>query len=268
MVMSNFFSVQIPMMDNRDFKNSFKYEEIPVASEVSDSIYCYWSLNTYSTEEILNFTLIPDPCINVIVDLNNFDNIYILGPIDKPIKYKIPKQTRIFGIRFLPGRFIYSSQVPMSSILNKLEPFDKRFYEVDKIYMSNLDKNDINSVQNYAEQQIINYAEYDDKKFCDLNILDSIDYVYKSKGNICISDLAQLNNCSIRTLSRKYNSLVGINPKLMCRIVRFQYILSKYRNNTQVKITDLAINNGYYDQAHFTKEFKEFIGVSPTRFLV
>lgn len=262
--MSNCYSVQYPLIENKNSENKFKYEEIPVESELSDFIYCFWNFYSYNYDTSMNITLIPDPCVNIIIDLNNPSNIYILGPIDRPIKHEIPSSSQFWGMRFLPGRFSMFSSVPMNSILNKLLPFDDRFYEVNKLDSNILEKHDINGLQNYAEEQILSTRKCTLTKASELDVLASIECIYKNKGNVYIHDLARLNYCSIRTLSRKYYAAVGINPKLMCRIIRFQYTLFNYFNISNSSIMDIALNNGYYDQSHFAKDFKEFIGVTPS----
>lgn len=262
--MSNCFSIQYPLIEDSALENSFEYKELPVAPELSDFICCFWSFYSYNIDIPSNVTLIPDPCINIVIDLNNLSNIYILGPMDKPIKYEIPQSSNFFGMRFLPGRFPIFSPFPVNDILNKILPFDDRFYEMDKLSINVLENFDVNGIQNFACEQLLGTKKYYISKASNINILASIEYMYQNKGNIHISDLAHMNYCSIRTLSRKYNETVGINPKLMCRIIRLQYTLLNYLNSSHSNITDIALNSGYYDQSHFTKDFKEFIGISPS----
>lgn len=262
--MNNYFSVQVPLAESEKLQNKFKYEEILATSKLADTVCCYWNFSSY---DFVNSTIIlmPDPCINIIIDLNNVKNIYILGPLDKPFKCKFTEMSRFFGIKFLPGRFSTFSSVSIRSIKNRLIPFNSRFYNLSKLSTSKLMKSDINSLQNYADEEILNSKEYNIIKNSSTNIFDSIEQIYIKRGNICVSDLAQISNCSIRTLSRKYDAIIGMNPKFMCRIVRFQYTLFCYYNNLEANLTDLAIMSGYYDQSHFYKDFKEFVGISPSR---
>lgn len=139
------------------------------------------------------------------------------------------------------------------------------FTDSNRLSAIKLMKSDINSLQSYANKEILNSKEYSIIKNSRLNIFDSIEQIYLKRGNICISDLAQISNCSIRTLSRKYDDMIGMNPKFMCRIIRFQYTLFCYYNDLEANLSDLAVMSGYYDQSHLYKDFKEFLGISPSR---
>jgi AraC-like DNA-binding protein len=59
---------------------------------------------------------------------------------------------------------------------------------------------------------------------------------------------------------------VGLTPKLYCRVLRFQEALKRIATDPSASLVDLAIDAGYSDQPHFTREFREFAGVSPEQY--
>jgi Helix-turn-helix domain len=61
-------------------------------------------------------------------------------------------------------------------------------------------------------------------------------------------------------------SEVGVSPKVFCRLRRFPCALRQVDGRSSVNWTDLALVCGYYDQAHFTHEFREFAGLTPTEY--
>lgn len=70
---------------------------------------------------------------------------------------------------------------------------------------------------------------------------------------------------SERTLHRQITQQTGFSPNLYARILRFQralFLLSK----PNLTLSGIAHQCGYYDQAHFSKDFKEFAGISPSNF--
>jgi AraC-like DNA-binding protein len=67
-------------------------------------------------------------------------------------------------------------------------------------------------------------------------------------------------------LSRKFSSSIGISPKQLAKIIRLQATLKTLLNKDVSKLTDLAYENEYFDQAHFIKDFKEFTGLTPKAF--
>ena len=72
---------------------------------------------------------------------------------------------------------------------------------------------------------------------------------------------------SVRQLQRRFRAEVGIGPKLLARIARFQRALRLgMASGWQETLTRLAHRSGYADQAHFTRDFREFAGLPPSGF--
>jgi AraC-like DNA-binding protein len=63
-----------------------------------------------------------------------------------------------------------------------------------------------------------------------------------------------------------FRHAVGLTPKLYCRVLRFQEALEHVAADPSVSLVDLAIDAGYSDQPHFTREFREFAGVTPEQY--
>jgi len=63
-----------------------------------------------------------------------------------------------------------------------------------------------------------------------------------------------------------FRRATGLSPKLYCRILRFQKVLERISAGPSDSLADLALDAGYSDQPHFTREFREFAGVSPEQY--
>ena len=83
------------------------------------------------------------------------------------------------------------------------------------------------------------------------------------KGMISVADLARAARVSARQLERQFDARVGISPKAFLRIVRFQEVLRATRSGVDTGWASLALEHGFYDQAHFIKDFKTFVGRTP-----
>lgn len=68
---------------------------------------------------------------------------------------------------------------------------------------------------------------------------------------------------SARTLTRLFQTHLGLGPKTFARIVRFQRALSMLRADPGCTLAAVAVACGYYDQPHFVREFKACAGVPP-----
>jgi AraC-like DNA-binding protein len=115
---------------------------------------------------------------------------------------------------------------------------------------------------NLFSASLLNSVEHTgDKK--DLITSFTISEIIKGKGEVSFDALLKQLQLSERTLERRFKQSIGVSAKLFSRICRFQESLNQLRKNNYQKLSDIAYENGYSDQSHFIRTFKEFTGVSP-----
>lgn len=86
-------------------------------------------------------------------------------------------------------------------------------------------------------------------------------------GQIQVGELSRILGVSNRTLERKFKYILGITPKMFAKLVRFQRVLEKIRfQSASRKLTNIAYEFGYADQAHFIRDFKSMSGILPGSF--
>lgn len=73
--------------------------------------------------------------------------------------------------------------------------------------------------------------------------------------------------CSPRYLESRVREETGLSPKRLARLIRFSRAIELVRTTAVADWTGIAHSCGYYDQAHFNRDFRQFTGVSPTAFL-
>src|SRR5262245_26499025 len=93
-----------------------------------------------------------------------------------------------------------------------------------------------------------------------------LDLLRRTHGRARIGDIARAVDLSQRRFSEVFAAEVGLTPKLFGRVQRFQHAIASSRHATEVDWARLAIECGYFDQAHLIHEFVEFSGVSPADF--
>jgi AraC-like DNA-binding protein len=81
-----------------------------------------------------------------------------------------------------------------------------------------------------------------------------------------VSDVARELQWSRRRLAESFREYVGVTPKLLARLVRFDRVVRASKDGRPVSWSTLAHRFGYADQAHLTREFREFSGLTPTEF--
>jgi AraC-like DNA-binding protein len=81
-----------------------------------------------------------------------------------------------------------------------------------------------------------------------------------------MNTIASRYGISARYLQKLFVNYAGISPKLYVKIARFQKSLQLVVDKN-LSLTSIAYECGYFDQAHFIKDFKFFTGSAPSRFL-
>jgi AraC-like DNA-binding protein len=89
--------------------------------------------------------------------------------------------------------------------------------------------------------------------------------VLASRGRLRSEALARASGLSLRQLERCFRDAVGLSPKRLSRIVRFQEVLRRTVDDTADWVS-VALECGYCDQSHLVRDFSELSGAAPSRF--
>lgn len=98
----------------------------------------------------------------------------------------------------------------------------------------------------------------------DTMVMAALTLIHKHKGQIRITDLISQLNISQSPFEKRFRKVVGTSPKKFASIIRLKQAVQSY--NPQNSLTELGYEAGFYDQAHFIKEFKIFTGDTPEKF--
>ncbi|RPE08074.1 AraC family transcriptional regulator [Chitinophaga lutea] len=99
------------------------------------------------------------------------------------------------------------------------------------------------------------------------NVFDyCIDRINTSAGRVSIRELEAETGYGSRWLNMKFAEKLGVSPKGLCAITRFQAVFQALANHPHTILDNRQFYHLYYDQAHFIREFKRFTGWPPSRF--
>jgi len=88
--------------------------------------------------------------------------------------------------------------------------------------------------------------------------------VYGGDNSFNLQNLSVRYGFSERYIQKLFNSWVGLTPQKFFAVQRFNKSLDMIRSSSE-PLTSIAFACGYYDQAHFIKEFKSYTGLTPTQ---
>jgi AraC-like DNA-binding protein len=98
----------------------------------------------------------------------------------------------------------------------------------------------------------------------DTLVQHAIQQIQLTHGAIRIKDLAGSLYISQDAFEKRFRRQAGVSPKQFSSIVRFRHLIDRYSG--AASLTDAALSAGYFDQAHFIKDFKAFTGKTPHDF--
>jgi AraC-like DNA-binding protein len=90
--------------------------------------------------------------------------------------------------------------------------------------------------------------------------------LHESGGTVPVGVIAAEIGCSRRHLIRQFREQVGVTPKLLARILRFERAVALVDARTDMGWAEIAQACGYYDQAHMIRDFNQFAGGPPSEF--
>jgi AraC-like DNA-binding protein len=243
----------------------WKREALPDA-RLRPHVVCYWTLRSdLPVKDPCMMHGVPDGCIDLFMYCHDFTGSYLVGLAGGPIMVPLKGAIRYFGVRFLPGQirrflpfppdYTFDTGLPLADIAGRIfEPYEER----------------IVSAGSFAEQVcamddfLLRRISRDVDPRIDARILRALDRIYLERGCVPIEDLASDECMSVRHLNRLFRSGVGLNPKMLSRVVRFQNALRRMTDQPHDWLGDIALDGGYYDQSHFLNEFKLLYGKTPS----
>ena len=97
-------------------------------------------------------------------------------------------------------------------------------------------------------------------------LYDFYDSITTSQGEAPLSQLYDQAGRTQRRVSDRFKKAVGVTPKVLARIYRLGALLDAVDPDAPISWTELAHRFGFFDQAHFNREFQRFSDLSPSRY--
>ncbi len=236
------------------------YTELIPNSWAAQYIDAYW-IQSNSCENDLNITVLPDGCTDIIFSFdNNKCKQLVVGCMTKPDVAYIKPSDLLFGIRFKPGCAKAFLNISIKEIADKTISLT----DVSDLTINALTP-DLISCKKHLIHDIVEEKLkklFSEKKF-DKIIYSAADHIKQTHGTISIDDVSDTIGISRRHFERKFLDFVGMPPKLFSRIMRFLYANKILNAQNTVSCASISMDSGYYDQAHFCKDHKEFSGLAP-----
>ena len=253
-----------------------QYREHKVAPVLAKHVECIWLLE--SGEEPMFASpqrLLPDGCVELILnfgdrfrehkgaDQSSLQPLrFVVGQMTRPVLVSPTGSVQLLGIRFAPGGTLPFFHCPPGELTNTITPladiaaaFDQHLSE--QVYEARGWPEKIRLIEAVLIKLL------GTKKGLTPSLQGTISTIIREGGQTSIDVLANNLGISGRQLERRFVREVGLGPKLLCRILRFQQVFRAVESGDP-SWARIAADCGYYDQAHLIRDFRQFAEQTPS----
>lgn len=257
-----------------------KYQEILPHEYLRQHVKCFF---IRETEEFIEFEtkLLPGGYPELIFNLSDIylhsekDKRYLLTPpidylgqLTRPFPIKSKGKIAMLGIQFYPHAASYFLREPMDEFNDQVSDLTGLLHNSTKTLHERLmDTNDLKTRIALIENFLFNRLSATERRFDQIVIVGDIArYMAANNYNDTVDTVAAKCGFSARYLQKLFLQYTGLTPKSFLKINRFRNSLG-FLDNKRESLTSIAYKSGYFDQSHFTKEFKQFSGDTPSAYL-
>jgi AraC-like DNA-binding protein len=241
------------------------YREFLPDAGLRNFIYCYWELNT---TEMLDapyiYRVVADGCMDIFFELDNPQENYIMGFSKNYTEFPIGKSFHYIGVRFLPAMLPHLFRMDAAEFSNRVEPLRDVLPGISAFITNTFQPlQSTHSLNVVLDQYFLNHLSKATIT-TDNRLYNAIHIILQKRGVLNIETELD-TGISPRQLRRLFEFYIGDSAKTFSKIVRFQNILHAKPSVQSLRQNKLFFDSGYYDQAHFIKEFKSFYGITPAQ---
>lgn len=254
------------------------YNTYEPGEDVKDFIKCYWTLKDNFDEKVEKQRIVPDGCMEMLFHSGDLYRQYksdgsflvqpkcfVFGQITQALEIEPTGKTDIFSARFNPEGFTPFCNLPLEKMKNRAVPLTELFGDQGVILEEKILREPITEKRiKIIEEFLLRLLKT--QETVDRLTRSSVEVILDLNGRLTIDELAEQLKVNRRTLERRFSSIIGLGPKQLSKIIRLQATLKMLENRQFTSLTALAHEGGYFDQAHFINDFKEFTGMSPKQF--
>ena len=248
----------------------------PILTKYLESIFYYKDLVTdHSMERV-----VPTGNVFILIELdgfqrNTFDNelkpngifkeAWVSGMHQKPLNISVHQHSEMMVVQFKPEGAFPFFKIPVNELNDKVQQADNYFgNQISDVRSEIISKE--RSADKFAVVEKWLLEVFDHKKTPPQEIMDVVEQLKNnpfSRHQELISNYPKTN----KNLIAQFKKYCGLTPKVFHRIFRFNKLLEIINQKNEIIWTDIVYETGYADQSHFIKEFQEFCGFNPTKYI-
>jgi len=248
-----------------------RYAEHHVGPALAERIECIWIAEDADAAPTAPERVLPDGCLEWIFHLGSpyadgsgrpQATSFLASPTTGPLEIAPTGPVSTMGVRFRPGGA--RGLLPPLSLFHGAFPTPEEAWDGE----GRRAQEEVGNAPGFRARRAV-VERFLEKRLeraraSSSRLPAAVSLVLARRGRLPVGRIAERVGCSRRQLEREFAEGVGLSPKELSRIARFQNVLRLAGRNPAAGWADLAARCGYADQAHLVREFRAFSGATPT----
>ena len=186
----------------------------------------------------------------------------IAGQLTGPLYIQPAGAVQTMGLRFVPGGAYPFFGTRLDVLTGKLASFEEiwggeggRFEQ--RLLAAGDDPERVRIAESFLLSRLAAGGRRDEP------VETAAEQIRRRRGRLSVSALGRSLGISARQMERRFGSALGIGPKSLCRVVRFQSVLRRLARSARPDWAGVALDCGFSDQSHLINEVRRLSGTTP-----
>ncbi len=242
-------------------------EHIPCPA-LTPYVACYWTLRgQVAVEDAHDRAVVPDACMDILFNLapgaSGSVASQVIGTMTRPLPVHSAGTLDLLGVRFRAGGAVPFLRLPASEVTDGTLALGDVWGAGAADLTDRLREAGDTAARLRVLEAALGGRVDAARAEVDGAVLVATGLAERSRGTVDVDALARATGLGRRQLERRFLAVVGLPPKTACRVLRFQAALTRLHDPAGHALARVALDSGYHDQAHFTRDFRAFAGVTP-----
>lgn len=244
-------------------KNHFRLLRYDPAPALAGFVRHYWTVEwELGAAESYRQDVVPNPCANLVIERGR---TFCHMPSTSRFSYLLQGQGKVFGVKFRPGGFYPFYRESLADLAGRPLPVDRLLRSSAARLEKALDATDDAGLCGLLDRLLLDAKPHADTETALLG--EIVAAIAERRELTKVDEVCGIFGIEKRTLQRLFSRRIGLAPKWVIRLHRLQEAAEALdrgsEQGTGTKLLHLSQELGYHDQAHFIKDFKAVIGVTP-----
>jgi len=242
-------------------------EHLP-AAPLRPFVECLWTRSDAAVGLAHAHRVLPDGCMDIVFRLQGPGQsswARVVGTMSRPLEVSGAPPARFLGIRFLPGKARLFLDLHAAELTDGDADLSSFWGRAGSELLARVEEaRDLRRGVLQAQQALLSRLP---RRAGEPRVDRAVTAILETRGAAAVQSLACEAGVSRQHLNNTFRDWVGVSPKVFSRVVRFRALLARIGQQRPVRWAELALEAGYFDQAHLIADFREFSGQSPEAFL-